>query len=95
LETIPLYVRAGSILPLGPIRQYAAEKADQPLTIQVYAGEDGEFDLYDDSGDGYGYEKGICAWMHFQWNDAERKLNHSSEGDAAFLPSKWNVVIIG
>ncbi len=95
LETIPLYVHAGSILPLGPVKQYAAEKVSQPLTIQVYAGEDVEFDLYDDAGDGYGYEKGICAWLHFRWNDAERKLTHASEGDAAFLPSKWNVSIIG
>jgi alpha-D-xyloside xylohydrolase len=63
--------------------------------IRVYAGENGHFDLYDDAGDGYGYENGQYAWLHFQWNDEKRKLSHEAEGDKRYLPAKWNVDIIG
>lgn len=95
LETIPLYVRTGSILPLGPIKQYAAEVTALPLTIRVYTGGDGCFSLYDDAGDGYGYENGKYAWLHFRWHEAQRKLTHEAEGDTAYLPPNWKAEIIG
>ncbi len=58
LDRIPLYVKAGSVLPVGPEVQYAAEKPWDSLQIRVYPGADGTFVLYEDEGDGYGYEKG-------------------------------------
>ncbi len=94
LETIPLYVRAGSILPLGPVKQYSDEPTAFPLEIHVYAGEDGAFDLYDDAGDGYDYENGKYGWVHFRFHDAGRELSHTFEGDAQFKPSHWEVTIV-
>ena len=61
LDRIPLYVRAGSILPLGPEIQYADEKPEGPIDLRIYRGADGKFDLYQDAGDSYDYEKGAHA----------------------------------
>lgn len=74
LETMPLYVRAGSIIPFGPSIQYTSEKTKDPLEIKIYTGEDGEFLLYDDEGDNYNYEKGKHAMILFQWDDKRRCL---------------------
>ena len=63
-------VKAGAVLPMGPEVQYAAEKPWDDLQIRVYAGADGSFTLYEDEGDGYGYEKGACSTIAFDWNDA-------------------------
>ncbi|MBQ9659987.1 MAG: DUF5110 domain-containing protein [Bacteroidales bacterium] len=65
LDTIPLYVRAGSILPLGPDVQYDGEKPWDELEIRVYPGADGRFVLYEDAGDGYAYEHGECSEIPF------------------------------
>ena len=73
-ETLPLYVRAGSILPSGPDLQYANEKPADPVTLQVYAGADGRFTLYEDDGATYGYERGECARIPLHWDDAARTL---------------------
>ncbi len=74
LETIPLYVRAGSILPLGPVTQFTAEKVDQPLSVSVYPGSDASFLLYEDDGSTFNYRK--CEWMGIQmdWQDATQTL---------------------
>lgn len=69
LSSMPLYVRAGSIVPVGPDVQYAQEKPWDALDIIVYPGADAEFTLYEDEGDGYNYEKGICSTITFKWND--------------------------
>lgn len=74
IERIPLYVRAGSILPLGPDVEYAAEKAADPLEIRVYRGADGSFTLYEDENDGYAYEKGVYATIPFSWDEAGQTL---------------------
>lgn len=74
IETIPLYIRAGSIVPMGPFLQYATEKPADPLEIRIYAGADGTFELYEDENDSYNYEKGIHATISFRWNDAKRQL---------------------
>ena len=74
LDRVPMFVRAGSILPLGPEMQYVGEKAWDNLELRVYPGADGSFTLYEDEGDGYNYEKGVCATITFQWNDKARKL---------------------
>ena len=74
LNRVPMFVRAGSILPLGPEMQYVGEKSWDDLEIRVYPGADGSFTLYEDEGDGYNYEKGYYATITFRWNDKARQL---------------------
>lgn len=74
IDIIPLYVKVGSIIPLGPDVQYATEKRWDNLEIRIYPGADGEFLLYEDENDNYNYEKGIYSTISFQWNDKEKKL---------------------
>jgi alpha-D-xyloside xylohydrolase len=69
LDRVPMFVRAGSILPLGPEMQYVGEKAWDNLEMRIYPGADGQFTLYEDEGDGYNYEKGIYSTITFKWND--------------------------
>ncbi len=65
LDTVPLYVRAGGIIPLGPDVQYVSEKPWDALEVRVYPGADGRFILYEDEGDGYAYEQGACSEIEF------------------------------
>jgi alpha-D-xyloside xylohydrolase len=74
LAQIPLYVRAGSILPMGPVKPYADAHSDEPMEIRVYPGREGEFELYDDEGDGLGYEQGHYSTVRFTWHDDRREL---------------------
>ena len=73
-DRIPLYVRAGSILPVGPELQYADEKPADPITLVVYAGADGRFSLYEDDGASYGYERGQFARIPLRWDERSRTL---------------------
>ena len=77
LETIPLFVRAGSIVPLGPVMQYANEKPANPIELRVYRGADGAFTLYEDEGDNYNYERGAHAVIPFSWNEQSQTLTLS------------------
>jgi alpha-D-xyloside xylohydrolase len=74
ISTIPLFVPAGSIVPLGPTRQYSGEKPADPIEIRVYAGVDGEFILYEDEGDNYDYEQGAYATIPFRWDESSQTL---------------------
>ncbi len=77
LETTPIYARAGSIIPLDPVRQYIAQPATEPTTLRVYPGADGAFDFYDDDGQSLGYRDGSDAkmnWIHIRWDDAQQRL---------------------
>ena len=74
IDRIPLYVREGSIVPLGPLLRYAAEPTDEPTELRIYPGRDADFGLYDDSGDSYDYEKGEYAVIPLHWNDRARTL---------------------
>ncbi|HTL69619.1 MAG TPA: TIM-barrel domain-containing protein [Lacunisphaera sp.] len=75
LDTFPLYVRAGSIVPMGPADlQYATERPDAPWTIRVYPGADAKFTLYEDDGETYAYERGQRATCGLVWHDAARTL---------------------
>jgi alpha-D-xyloside xylohydrolase len=73
LSKIPLYVKAGSIVPMGPMIQYATESVD-PLEIRIYPGASGSFTLYDDAGDSYAYESGEYSEIPINWDDAAKKL---------------------
>jgi alpha-D-xyloside xylohydrolase len=74
-DAIPVFVRAGSIVPLGPELQYAAEKAADPIVLYVYAGADGTFTLYEDQGLTYDYQQGALAEIPLRWNDGTRTLS--------------------
>jgi len=74
LETLPLYVRAGAVLPLGPVKQHTAEPVDAPLTLVVYPGADGGGSLYEDDGVSFGYREGEWTRTLFEWDDAARRL---------------------
>ncbi len=74
LETMPLHVRAGAILPLGPVKQYVDESVDAPLTLLVYPGADGAAGLYEDDGRTFNYRKGEWMRVEMTWNDSQRNL---------------------
>ena len=74
VETIPLYIKAGSIVPMGPYLQYATEKTADPLEIRIYQGANGSFVLYEDENDTYNYEKGAFTTISFKWDDAKHQL---------------------
>ena len=79
---IPVYVRAGSIIPVGPEIEYTQQKKADNITLYVYEGKDGDFTLYEDEGTNYGYEAGRYAKIRMQWNDARRELTICQrEGD--------------
>ena len=75
LATTPLYVRAGAILPLGPVKQYTSENVDGPLTLVVYPGADGAFTLYEDDGTTFNYQRGEWMKIQMNWNNARRTLS--------------------
>ena len=70
-DALPLFIPAGSIIPLGPELQYIAEKPQDPITLFVYAGADGDFTLHEDDGLTYGYEKGAYTEIPIHWDDKE------------------------
>ncbi len=74
LAQMPLFVRAGSIVPLGPPVQFAGEKPADPLELRVYRGADGAFTLYEDEGDNYNYERGVHAAIPISWNEKAKML---------------------
>ena len=73
LERIPIYAKAGSIIPFGPEVQSASAKAD-PIDIRIYPGADGDFTLYDDEGDNYDYEHGAYSVIPLHWDDKASTL---------------------
>jgi alpha-D-xyloside xylohydrolase len=73
-DAMPLFIRAGSIIPFGPELQYTGEKPEDPVTLRVYAGADGAFTHYEDDGKTYDCDHGVSARISFNWNDAARTL---------------------
>jgi alpha-glucosidase (family GH31 glycosyl hydrolase) len=86
LETMPLYVRAGSILPLGPVKQFVDEKVDQPLSVSIYPGGDASFLLYEDDGDSFNYRKGEWMGIQMDWHEANRTLTLRLAAGSRMLP---------
>jgi len=74
LSSLPLYVRAGSILPMGPELQYTSEKPADPIELRVYPGADADYTIYEDEGDSYRYEKGAYATIPIHWNNLTKTL---------------------
>ena len=88
LQTTPLYVRAGAMIPLGPIKQYTSESSDAPLALQIYPGSDGNFFLYEDDGSTFDFRRG--EWMSIQayWNDRRRNLTLRLAPGSQMLPPR-------
>jgi len=84
LDKIPLYARAGSIVPMTEAMQYADEIRDAPYETRIYCGADAEFVLYEDAGDGYEYEANAFALTHMTWNEARHELSISAR-EGTFL----------
>jgi len=98
LDRIPLFIKAGSIVPMGPVVQSSGEKTGDALEIRVFEGADGEFTLYDDEGDNYNYEKGASSTISFSWNDAKKILTiNDRKGSFAGMVTerKFNIVLVG
>lgn len=74
LDRLPVYVRAGAIVPLGPDQEWSTEKPEDPIELRIYPGANGDFTLYEDENDGYDYEKGVHATIPLHWDDAARTL---------------------
>ena len=74
IDKLPLFVRAGSIVPMGPETEWSTEKPEDPIELRVYRGADGEFTLYEDENDGYNYEKGVYATIPLHWDEAKHAL---------------------
>ncbi len=74
IDQMPLFIKAGSLIPMGPFLQYATEKPEDPIELRIYSGADGEFTLYEDENDGYDYEKGIYAVIPIRWKEKTRTL---------------------
>lgn len=94
LDRIPLFVRAGSIIPIGPDMQYTNEKKWDNLIINVYPGADGTFTLYEDEGDNYNYESGAYTEILMKWNDTKRILTiDARKGEYNGMLTKRNFTI--
>jgi len=74
LARMPLFVKAGSIVPTGPVQQYVGEKPDAPITLLVFTGKDGRFELYEDDGLSNGYQRGAYSRIPVSWNEQAGKL---------------------
>jgi alpha-D-xyloside xylohydrolase len=97
LDRIPLFIKAGSIVPMGPIVQYSGEKNTEPLEIRVFEGADGKFTLYDDEGDNYNYEKGKYATINFTWNDTKKTLTITDRNGSfpgMLVERKFNILLV-
>jgi len=97
VETMPLYVPAGAIIPMGPVLQYVGEKPADPIELRIYRGANGSFTLYEDEGDTYHYEKGVYATIPIHWNDATHTLTIGQrEGTFPGILEKrtFNVVLV-
>lgn len=94
LETMPLHVRAGAILPLGPVKQYVDEPVDAPVTLVVYPGADGVASIYEDDGKTFEYRKG--AWMRIEmgWRNADRRLTLRLAAGSRMLPPTKRTFVV-
>jgi alpha-D-xyloside xylohydrolase len=98
IEKIPLFIKAGSIIPMGPFIEYTTQKPADPIELRIYPGADGSFTLYEDENDNYNYEKGIYATIDFKWDNSKKTLT-ISDGKGEFpgmlQERTFNIVIVG
>jgi alpha-D-xyloside xylohydrolase len=97
LERMPLFVRAGSIVPMGEVMQFVDEVRDAPYEVRVYTGADAHFLLYEDAGDSYGYERGERAFVKMGWSEADAELvvqARQGSFDGMVKEREWRVVFV-
>jgi len=98
LATMPIYARAGAIIPIDPIRQYTNEVVNEPMTVKVYSGADGKYTMYEDDGNSQDYLKGKATLTNFSWNDKTKKLSIQPDPSKQYqsLPVKheFNIQLI-
>ena len=95
LATMPLYVRAGAIVPMGPVKQYTAEAVDGPLTVTVYPGADGSFELFEDDGSSFAYRSGDWTGLRFRWTDRGRRLSVDLAPGSKMRPPLTRDMVVG
>ena len=88
LKTMPLFVKAGTILPVDPVRQYVDQEVEEPTTLRIYPGASGEFELYEDDGTSQAYLSGQFTRTRFRWNDSQRQLTIESASQSAGAPPR-------
>jgi alpha-glucosidase/alpha-D-xyloside xylohydrolase len=93
LGTMPLYVRAGAIIPLDPVRQHTGEATTEPTTVRIYPGRDGEFRLYDDDGKSLDYTRGKFTWTRLKWDDKAKRLVIEPDGEAGYALGERTFVV--
>ena len=86
LATMPLHVRAGALLPFGPVKQYSDEAIEQPLSLVVYPGADGAFTLYEDDGRSFDYRRGEWMGIEMRWQNAQKRLTLQLASGSRMLP---------
>ena len=94
---LPVFIKAGSILPFGPAVQYSTEKRWDNLEIRIYPGADGCVTLYEDENDNYNYEHGACSLITFKWDDQHRVLtidDRQGRFKGMLQKRKFNVVLV-
>jgi alpha-D-xyloside xylohydrolase len=97
IDVMPLYVKAGSIIPMGPEMEYATQKPADSIELRIYPGADGTFKFYEDANDTYNYEKGAWSTFSFSWNNKARELDISArKGSFPGMLQKriFNIVVV-
>ena len=95
LESTPVFVRAGAIVPTGPVKQYATEPSTEPTRLTVYPGADGSFSFYEDDGISFAHERGDFTTIEMTWTDANRTLVLKPGKGKAGASLKFTVVLAG
>ena len=98
IDEIPMYVKAGSIIPFGPDVQYSTEKKWANLQVKIYPGADAEFSLYEDENDNYNYEKGLYSTLKFKWQEQGRTLiieDRKGNFPGMIKSRKFNLLLVG
>ena len=97
LATMPIYARAGAIIPVDPVRQFTSEPVTEPTQVRIYPGADGDFTLYDDDGVSQAYLSGAATYTRFRWNDRARVLTIGPDGrigrSAPVVPRTFELVL--
>jgi len=95
LDSMPLYVKAGAIVPMGQVKQFTTEKATEPTTLRIYPGADGHFRWYDDDGTSFEYERGRYMLVNCEWNDSSRTLQLTRDARGSLGNGRSVRVVLG
>lgn len=96
-ERMPLFIREGSIIPVGPEISYTDEKPADPLTLYIYSGRDCAFTLYEDEGVNYNYEKGACSTIKFSYNNGSGEItigDRNGNYDGMLKERTFNIIVV-